>query len=38
MLETEQVARTIPGGVAYISHVHRAYDYSGPFGLIQKLC
>ena len=24
---------SIPGSVGYISHVHRAYDYLGPFGV-----
>ena len=40
-----QVVSSSPSSVEYISHVHRAYDYSGPFGvslgtygLIQKLC
>ena len=32
-LETVQVASSSPGNVWYISHVHRAYDYSGPFGV-----
>ena len=30
---TEQVVSSIPGSVGYISHVHWAYDYSGPFGV-----
>ena len=29
----EQVVSSIPGSVGYISHVHRAYDYLGPFGV-----
>ena len=38
---------SIPGSVGYISHVHEAYDYLGPFGVLwvhmaagltQKLC
>ena len=33
-LETEQVVSSIPGSVRYISHVHRAYDYLGPFGVL----
>ena len=36
-LWTEQVASSIPGSVGYIiiiSPVHRAYDYSGPFGVL----
>ena len=23
-----------PGSVGYVSHVHRAYDYSGPFRVL----
>ena len=34
----KQVASSIPGSVGYISyplaHVHRAYDYLGPFGVL----
>ena len=30
-LGTEQVVSSIPGSVGYISHVHWAYDYLGPF-------
>ena len=33
-LEMEQVASSSPGSVRYISHAHRAHDYSGPFGVI----
>ena len=32
--ETEQVASSSLGSVGYISHVHRAYDHSGPFGVL----
>ena len=31
---TEQVVSSIPGSVGYISHVHGAYDYLGPFGVL----
>ena len=34
-LQTEQVVSSIPGRVGYISHVHRAYDYLGPFGVLR---
>ena len=44
-LEWNRLRVRFTGSVGYISHVHRAYDYSGPFGgslgaygLIQKLC
>ena len=33
-LGTEQVVSSIPGSVGYISHVHWAYDYLGPFGVL----
>ena len=33
-LGTEQVVSSIPGSVGSISHVHRAYDYSGLFGVL----
>ena len=35
-LGTEQVASSSPSSVRYISHVHRAYDYFGPFGAQPK--
>ena len=31
MLRMEQVASSSPGNVGYLSHVHKAYVYSGPF-------
>ena len=31
---TEQVVSLIPGSVGYIFHVHWAYDYLGPFGVL----
>ena len=34
-LGTEQVVSSIPGSVGYISHVHWAYDYLGPFGVLR---
>ena len=34
LLGTEQVVSSIPGSVGYISHVHWAYDYLGPFGVL----
>ena len=35
VLVIEQVASSNPGSVNYvISHVHRVYDYSGPFGVL----
>ena len=30
----EQVVSSIPGSVGYISHVQRAYNYLGPFGVL----
>ena len=33
-LGTEQVVSSIPGSVEYIFHVHWAYDYLGPFGVL----
>ena len=33
-LGREQVVSSIPGSVGYISHVRRAYDYLGPFGVL----
>ena len=30
----KQVVCSSLGGVGYISHVHRAYNYSGPFGVL----
>ena len=33
-LGTEQVVSSIPGSVGYISHVHWAYDYLGPFAVL----
>ena len=34
LLGTEQVVSSIPGSVGYIFHVHWAYDYLGPFGVL----
>ena len=34
MLKTEQAASLSPGCVGYIYYVHRAYDYSGPCGVL----
>ena len=30
----QQVVSSIPGSVGYISHVHKAYDYLGPFAIL----
>ena len=32
--KNEKIVSLIPGSVGYISHVHWAYDYLGPFGVL----
>ena len=32
--QSRKVVSSIPGSVGYISHVHWAYDYLGPFGFL----